>query len=600
MDIYIEAEEWPVVAGLIGLTQLVDENDIVIKQNGVLVNTCSLQGLAAKYIYELIDRYNIAERDVSRMNWYIAQMKKTPDNVKQWAAEIRKIMNDQLKKINKYFPDLEQTKKITEIVEEMKETKKEEDIVKVEELVNSYYECASNKLINERLTLNYVKSMILTPFFGQTSILQRTFASKNTDEHIARIEEDFVKPAILELQFAEYLTESQNTEDIVKFLDNNREYGPFKQWLNKIKKMNSSEEIKDFFQKDVLSCSFVEGMPATQSYEEKIFTPLAFSKENATNFYWEFDNKQPVPMSALARLVIFLSPMGMAFYSRKIGNEQSSKFVYFAGLIMSQQSFTTIKNLNIHYQKLRSKEGTTFGEAIVNVLQEYKDKAEKIKNSYFILEIHSDYDSKKSLLDYYHMPIYLVEYLTEHGNSLKWLNHSDLRDLFLRKVMQGIDPIQVIFRYLREAISNPFHGQGAYFAVRERKRILNAKEGIEDMQSQDKLISSIYFRGIELRDQLVQSRDEKSNEDGLYRASGRKKLEGIAYRLINSTKARNKQAFMDTIFRLYLGTSLSVPSVFVDAFKEEGLDFETIASAFIAGMLSQEKLKNQEEVQNNG
>lgn len=600
MGVFIEAEEWPIVAGLIGLTQLVDENDITIKQNGILVNTYSLQGLAAKYIFGLIERYNIAERDVSRMNWYITQMKKNPNKTNQWAIEIRKIMNDQLKKIKRYFPDLDQTIKIAGIVEEMKEIKKEEDIVKVEELVNSYYECASNKLINERLTLNYVKSMMLTPFFGQTSILQRTFASKNTDEHIARIEEDFVKPAILELQFAECLTESQNTEDIVKFLDENREYGLFKQWLKKIKKMKSLEDIRRFFQKDVLSCSFIEGMLATQSYEEKVFTPLAFSKENATNFYWEFDNKQPVPMSALARLIIFLSPIGMSFYSRKVGNEQSSDLLYFAGLIMSQQSFTTIKNINIHYQSLRSKEGTTFGEAIVNILKEYTDKAQKIKNSYFILEIHSNYGSKKSLLDYYHMPAYLVEYLTEHGNSLKWLNHSDLRDFFLRQVMQGIDPVQVIFRYLREAITNPLYGQGAYFAVRERKRILNAKEGIEDMQRQDKLINYIYFRGIELRDQLVQSRDEKPNEDEVYRASGRKKLEGIAYRLINATKARNKQAFMDTIFRLYLGTSLPVPGIFVDVFKEEGLDFETIASAFIAGMLSQEKLKNQEEVQNNG
>lgn len=600
MDLYIEAEEWPVAAGLIGLTQLADENDIVIKQNGVLISKRSLQGLAEKYVYELINRYNIAERDVSRMRWYISLMKKNPDKTKQYASEIRKIMNDQLKKINKYFSGVEQTKKIAEVVEQMKVIKNEEDIEKVEDLVNVYFECASEKLINERLTLNYVRSMILKPFFGQTSMLQRTFSSKNTEEHIVRIEEDFIKPAMLELQFVEYLTESKNTEEIINFLTEHREYEPFKQWVNKIKKLNSLEEIKLFFEKEVLPCSFIEGMPATQSYEEKIFTPLAFSREKASNFYWDFDNKQPVPMSALARLIIFLSPIGMAFYSRKIGNEQSSDLLFFAGLIMSQQSFNTIKNLNIHYQKLRSKEGTTFGEAIVNVLQEYKDKAEKIKNSYLIIEVHSNYDSKKSLLDYYHMPVYLVEYLTEHGNSLKWLNHPDLRDLFLRQVMQGIDPVQVIFRYLREAITNPLYGQGAYFAVRERKRILKAKEGIEDMQSQDKLINYIYFRGIELRDHLVKGRDEKPVEEGLYRASGRKKLEGIAYRLINATKARNKQAFMDTIFRLYLGTNLPVPSIFVDAFKEEGLDFETIASAFIAGMLSQESMKNQEEVQNNG
>lgn len=599
MDVYIEAEEWPMIAGLIGLTQLLDDNEITIKSDGVILNTNSLDDLAQKYIYELIHRYNIADRDLNRLNWYISQMKKSPSKTKQYAIDIRKLMNDQLKKVKKYFSDLPETKKLTEVIEQMKTIKKEEDIAKVEELVDTYYEYASNKLINEKLTLNYVRTFILTPFFGQTSILQKTFSSKNTEEHIERIEKDFVEPAILELQFSECLAMPENIDEIVKFLHDNREYIPFKQWLNKIKKFKTIEEVKQYFQEDVLSCSFIEELPATQSYEEKIFTPLAFSKEKASNFYWEFDKKQPIPMSALARLIIFLSPIGMAFYSRKIGNEHSSKFLSFASIILSQESFSTIKNRNVHYRNLRAK-GTSFGEAIVDVIQEQTDKAKRIKNSYLFIEIHSDYDSKKALLDYYHMPAYLVNYLEKYGKALTLMHHYDLRDLFLRYVMQGIDPIQVIFRYLREAISTSHHGEGAYHAVRERKRILNAKEGMKEMRNQDKVIRFIYYRGVELREQLIQSREEISDDAGTYRASGRKKLEGIAYRLINATKAGNKQAFMDTIFRLYLGTPLTVPSIFVDAFKDDGLDFETIASSFIAGMLSQESSKNQEGVQNNG
>lgn len=598
MSIYIEAEEWAMTAGLLGLTQLLDESQITLSDKGVTFNAESLNGLAEKYIYELIQRFSVAERDISRMNWYFNQMKNNPDRIKQYVSEIRKTMSEQVKKVKKYFEDTEEFKKLSEAVEQVKGVKKERDLPIIEKSIEMYREYASTKLINEKLTLNYVKAVILNPFFGQTSILQPSFNAKSTEEHIEQIERDFVNPAYLELKFYELMNSGNHAGEIIDFLTEHQNYKPFKDWLKKVKKLKSMDLIKQYFHEHALPCSFIDGLLATQSYEEMVFSPLALSKSKAVNFHWDFDKKQPVPMSSVARLILFMSPLGMAFYSRKVGSAQSNETLRYAGLILSQESFSNIMRLNHHYRDLRSK-GSTFGEAIVNVLQESLDKAERINNSYFFLEVHSDYQAKKTLLDYYHMPAYLVRYLAEYGKGLRWLQHRDLRDAFLRTIFKGIDPIEVVFEYLREAISIPYHGQGAFHAVRERQRILQAKKGVKDMRSQDKLISFIYYRGVELREHMVNSRDYQSG-DGPYRASGRKKLEGIAYRLINAVKAGNKQAFMDTIFRLYLGTDLKVPGVFVDSFKEEGLDFETIASAFIAGMLGQDSSVKKEEVLNNG
>lgn len=598
MTIHIEAEEWSMTAGLIGLARVLGEDKVSLTKNGVTLKPGALDGLSEKYIYKLINSFSVVNRDVKRMEWYVNQLKKNPEKTKQYASDVRKMMNEQLKKIEKYFSETEEYKILHENVDRLKDVKEQGDFSLVEESVRIYQNVVSTPFINDKLTLNYAKAVILNPFFGQTSILQPTFNAKNTYEHVEKIREDFVWPATLELQFAECLENATDYEQIFTFLEEHQEvYKPFKDWLREVKKLKTLKEVQNYFQEDVLPCSFVDGLLATQSYEEMVFSPLALSRSKAVNFNWEFEKKQPVPLSAVARLVMFMAPLGLAFYTRKRGSAQSNETLRFAGLILSQQRFSTMINENNHYQQLRSG-GSTFEEAIVGVLQESLDKAEKIKNSYLFLEVHSDYQSKKTLLDYYHMPAYLTAYLAKNGKTLTLLHHRDLRDTFLRTVLKGIDPKQVVFEYLREAVTNGYHGTGAYHATRERKRILDSKKGVEEMGKNDKLITFIYYRGVELREQMIRVRSG-DEENAPYRASGRKKLEGIAYRLINATKSGDKVAFMDTVFRMYMGTKLEVPSVFIDSFKEEGLDFETIASAFIAGMLGQEKT-NKEEVVNNG
>lgn len=595
MTVTIEAEEWPMVAGLIGLSRVVGKENLTITSRGIVLQAETLNGLAKKYIYQLIETFDVVKRDVQRMEQYLAQAQKNPEKIKDYVSQVHKLMKDQIDKIKKYYADTKEYAELLDVVQQVKGVKKEAELPIVQEAIRSYQRIASTPFIREKLTLNYIKAEILNPFFGQTSILQKSFYTKETEEHIQKIDEDFVQPAYYELQFAQCLKEAKDYTAIMSFLEKYQaDYKPFKDFLKAVKKSKSLEQVKTYFEQEVLHCSFIDGLVATQSFEEMMFSPLAFSKANSVNFNWQFEKKQPVPISAVARLILFMAPFGLTFYTRRMGSSQSSVPLRFAGLILSQQSFPNIINENNHYRQLRT-EGSTFEEAIIGVLQESMEKAKLINNAYLFLEVHSDYQKKKTLLDYYHMPVYLVKYLAKYGKVLRLLHHRELRDAFLRTVLKGIDPKQVVFAYLREAVTNSHHGEGACHAARERKRILEAKKGVSEMGKYDKLITYIYYQGVKLRQEYVHSRSTM-DEGGPYRASGRKKLEGIAYRLINATKAGNKQTFMDTIFRLYLGTSLEVPSFFVDAFKEEGLDFETMASVFIAGMLSQETREHEEVI----
>ncbi|MEK4885892.1 hypothetical protein NST81_14590 [Bacillus sp. FSL W8-0223] len=598
MQIHIDGEQWPMAAGCIGLAKLYSEEELPRTSTGVQLNDKILDTLAEKFIRGLIDQFSVVKRDVRKTMWYSNQAKKQPERTKEFAAEVRKILNEQYKKVKKYFSETEECQRLKELLEKLKEIKKPEEASFIKECIEEYGDIASTPFINEKLTLNYVKSMILIPFYGQTSILQKSFFSKSTEEHIRKIEADFIQPAKLELMFAEKLDSATRIEEIVAFLEEHKNYKPFKNLLKPIKKFTDKEQVMDYLHNEMLPCSFIEGLIATQSYEEKIFLPLAFSKDNAVNFNWNFDKKLPVPISAVARLVMFMAPFGMAFYSRRLGNEQASETLRYAGMILSQKHFAEVIKENLTYQKLRG-EGSSFEEAIVGLLQESIDKAKKIKSSYFFLEFYSSNDTKikKTLLDYYHMPAYLTQYIANYGKSLELLYYREFKDAFFRAILKGIDPKEIIFDYLRVAIKNPYHAKGALFATRERKRILQAKKGVEDMKNYDKTISYVYYRGCDLRNELMKDRIAEQ-EGEPYRASGKKKIDGIAYRLLNAAKAGNKSGFMDTIFRIHMAAGLDVPSIFVDSFKEEGLDFETISSAFIAGLIGQEQIKIEGDVTN--
>jgi len=117
------------------------------------------------------------------------------------------------------------------------------------------------------------------------------------------------------------------------------------------------------------------------------------------------------------------------------------------------------------------------------------------------------------------------------------------------------------------------------------------------MKKQDNRVAAFFNSGRDIRKAFEQAGKARESED-TYSASAGKKVTGIAYRLLNATKAGNKDSFMDTLLRVYMSVDKPVPAVFLHAMHEREMDFATAANAFIAGMLSSEneKQKDGEEV----
>lgn len=82
-----------------------------------------------------------------------------------------------------------------------------------------------------------------------------------------------------------------------------------------------------------------------------------------------------------------------------------------------------------------------------------------------------------------------------------------------------------------------------------------------------------------------------SNKNGYYLRQAYKqkdpntaKLSGISYRLLNALKVNDVNMFMDTILNCYLYVKKSVPSVLLEALKDEDV-FKTVGYAFVSGLI---------------
>ncbi|HZK18628.1 MAG TPA: type I-B CRISPR-associated protein Cas8b1/Cst1, partial [Clostridia bacterium] len=113
---------------------------------------------------------------------------------------------------------------------------------------------------------------------------------------------------------------------------------------------------------------------------------------------------------------------------------------------------------------------------------------------------------------------------------------------------------------------------------------------------QDKRIWSVYKSGEDIRRGYERAESQREGETN-YAAPAGKKINGVAYRLLNTVKAGNKEDFMDSLFRLHMSVGRPVNSVFLDALHEKKLDFASVGTAFIAGLLSSDRKKGRENDQ---
>lgn len=590
--IEVYGDEWFMTAGLMGLKRLLD-NEVQMTPGGLIIKESILEELPRKYFAYFLSEYSVAKRDCKRMENNLESIERKPDSVRERMTDIRKTANDQLKKVNKYFSDREECEQLKGIVSQMKELKNTEQLDLMKKLVRDYCGIMETQYIDEKLTLNFVKALIISPYYGQPSFLNVAFQG-NKEEHIERMRKDFVEPALKELNFY-HIIQNNKWDEVIKFLEKHKSIQPYKKLYKEAKTMYSTEEFRQWMKEAVVSCSFIEEIPAVMGFEEMMFAPLGLSAANAFNFFWEGNKRRLDPMCALARLILFMIPAGVAIYGKKFITNNGMEYKQFAGLVLQDLNFEENCKANNTY-RTKKKKDSSFREIILSLLGEKKTEAELSKSSYLFIEFHSDIQMKKTIMDYYHMPQYAVNYFVKYSDNLRALKVIEYQDEFVVSVLHGIDPKQTLFKCVKKSIENNFHAYGAFVMARERNRIemLQKQKGEGEMEEQDKRLMAIFNRGKEIRIKMLHT-EQNSDGKGPYRASSAKKIEAIAYRLLNAVKAGNEEEFMDAVFRLHIAEGKPMSPIFLDIVKEEGLDFGAIGSAFITGLLVDTEYKSNKQ-----
>lgn len=611
MRVKIAMGDWMLTMGLIGLYRIYrygvsesivpqEDADLVrINQFGLAIDSRALQYLPEAFFRYMLNEHSVFDREQQKLEALLTYGNKET-NFDNALKNIKDVVSDNYKKIAKYFPG-NITERLKGIQNQLKGLKRYQDWNEVEQCVKDFLNVLAIQPVDEKLTLNYFKAVVMGPFFGQPSFLNVSKTKLDLQGHMDTFFNDYIYPVLVELAFQDYLNNGKRDELLAHF-EQERNYKPFSSLRRQLQKLNSIEEMQHLVYKQVPECSLIPGLLAFGNYEEMIFSPLGVSAGKALNFQWDFDGKQPIPVSSLAKLVLFCAPAGAAIYGRWEGKDGQGRYDTYAGFIQTDGSFQEIMQRNDTFKTHKDRKDP-FDRILSVLVEDLKKEAGHIIEHLFFVEFSSDYSSKKTLLEYYHLPKYLASYIHKYGENLDKIRPFSFREQFVKAVLLGQDPIHVIFQHIKEQIKAGHSLVSGYIATRERNRILLYKQhhdkGVVDVKEQDRLIYAVYSNGREIREAYAKA-EKMRDESEPYASSAVKKVTGIAYRLLNTVKAGNKREFMDAVFRLHMPLEKPVSPVFLNVLHERKLDFASVGTAFIAGLLSIDKEEMNKEVDLNG
>jgi CRISPR-associated protein Cst1 len=606
MIIKIPMGEWMITSGLVGLQRVFEfglkegyidssmRGHIKPCYDGLEMNTEVLPFIPESYLRYMLNEYNVYEREMTKIKNAL-KYAITEKAFKNALSTVKKVVSDKVDKISKNFPDV--AGELEEIKSRIKKIKKMEQLAELEVCVKQFEKILKREDINEKLTSNYFKATVLNMFFGQASFLNTDKSKLDFQEMVELFEKDYIIPVIQDLTLQEMIQIGASKKEILAYIEENK---TTRKAFNEVKKLLKKKEPQEIM-KCINTCLFFDEFLAFENYEEKVFSPLMVSNKNALNFSWNLNKKQPMPISSLAKLILFLAPAGVAVYYKKEGFENIGDIKQYVGFVQMESSFLEILEKNDSFKNLK-KNKSPFDRIASKLVQGLKKESEFLLRHMFFLEFTSEYQTKKTRLQYYHLPDYLARFFIDYAKDLDRIHPYDFREQFVQYLLRGADPVSMIFKYIRYLINENLDGYGALMMVLLRHRIRHLKKGEKEaMDEKDKKVYVLYKIGQEVRRSIENEISSRKEHTDSYVASAQKKVNGIAYRLLNLVNSGDRHEFFNAFCRLHMSYGKEVPILILEIFKEKDLDFKTIGNAFISGLLSsgqpfkKEKTTNTEE-----
>lgn len=463
---------------------------------------------------------------------------------------------------------------VKELLDIIKKVKKNHDLNTLAILINKIESLLKENDVIEKYALDNIRSMMYDNFFGQMSFLQKGLSNKSLDEHKQIMFKDFIKPLIVDIKVEEYL-QNNDLNSLSSFLE--KEQGKeenVKAYKNYLKK---SKKDMNIFNESLCAnsyCSICNIYPSfKEDFNESRFLILGVSNENASNFFWNFITKYPI--CNLCKLVILCAPAGVAKFDKFYMEKEE----------WWKRNFYTFVNLDTNLEDLFKKNESLkkkissdnpYKEFIVDILEQAREESIWTLQNILFVEFNGQYQSKKSNLKYMHISKFIAKYFKTYSReTIDRIKNRKLKAELIDKILQNEDLNKVIFIRLKECIKNNANGADIYYSTLSKALLNCIKMKGDENKVKDKVYRA-FFTGKEMREYLKKNKSEN-------------KISSLAYRLLNTAKVGNKKDFMDTVLRLYINSEMEMPRIFLEAFYEDNIDFETLAQSFIAGLITETK-----------
>src|SRR5699024_11424367 len=120
-------------------------------------------------------------------------------------------------------------------------------------------------------------------------------------------------------------------------------------------------------------------------------------------------------------------------------------------------SFDEIYQTNRSYAHFKS-HNKTFDQIVFDLVREQKTKADYLNKHYVIYEYESDYQAKKTLLDYMIMTPHVVKLFSDESELFNPVYYTIKSDM-IRFLLKGIDTKHFISEELRKKVKDNYRSE---------------------------------------------------------------------------------------------------------------------------------------------
>lgn len=609
MKAKIYLSDWFYNAGIVGFYRIFkDKEKLEIKDNYIEFDTKELRNFADEYFEYFFIQYNVAERTMQRVanNFKIISqnLTKEPNNkedenrikeaIKTQKTYFKNTIKGQLIKIKKFDEDTYET--ISNAMNKIDEIKDKEQVQELDEIYALIKENLKKTNINQKLTMNFFKSILSNSYFGQPSFLNVVKSSLPYEEQKEVMYKDYISN-IIEMDFIKDILSNKYDINEIKEIINKKDQSQLTNQIIKIYqnilKKKDLNQIQEYLKEKALSdcsmCNSEEILPS--QYSEGNFIPLAVSSDNMSNFFW--NQNVNLQICDVCKLILFCIPAGVTSIIKTVKDNGEYKEQNVYSFVNYDTNITELIKTNNNFRDRSKKEKTNYNpyaEIILDIVDQNKQISNWQLENIFVVEFDAEYRAF-SRMEYFNITRPVAEFFTKYAtDSLNKIKDYKYRVQVVDYILKNKDTKIIINNRIRDNFTNDIKNNiDSYYATKARMNINLLKKGDKNMEGTEKnnkKLGAIYNIGIATREKFKQKNMEN-------------KLDGYIYKMLNCIKQGNKNDFMDIIIRLHISIEESISPIFIESMKEGDLAFEDIGHSYLAGLASNRYEKN-EEVENNG